>query len=1193
MNISVEQYRCAIGVHAGNVGGTGRGMKPVSSPVSFLNFSFILFILMQLLNIPDRQTYDKRQIFKKLLCIFFLFAISLMLIITFGIQIELDRDSKLPSGSNHKQTDRNYPDLPLFLKPHLALTNWLVVLILFSSHCNRRCPIILYIVAGDFCTYKRNKWSYCYRIILTLYEGSVIFISLINLILIVIVTPSIVNPGPGPPNPNKRGPTELSVAYCNMQGVILMASMRSKQPIFQTNKLLDFQNFVYMNRPDIVIINESWLNEHIHSNEVIDENIYKCFRQDRTQADKDKYNKTGGGGVFILVKQDLDVHTKLVSIDNDSLPIVSIEIKFSDNSKICISTFYRYGYSKADTFNSAEKYYRGLCIKYNKIILIGDLNLSGIDDWQDPQSLSSIDNAYIDLFNDLGLQCMINSPTHRGGNILDLLLTNQPALVKDLSIEPDLICSSDHYSVTFKLRKFVARRKTRKQKVFKYSEADWNGLSHELASFEWNSIFDNLSITDAWNMFKSKLDISMRKFIPFRNVKFRQQPPWMDSEMFEMSKTKHRLRKNWKSSACPEPDKEFHKEIFKNYEARFKQKCEEKKRIFLNADPCDDDPTINKLVNKKFWTYIKSNTKCGRIPDTVHYNGRFRSNKTDQCESFNTFFCDQFSEASNYNIALDFTTTCPDTLFTSFEVYSFLRKIKPEKGPGPDGISGHILKNCASALSRPLSILFNKSYCSGLLPSDWKKAHVVPIHKKGRKDDVKNYRPISLTSLVMKIFEKSLRNRLYQHCKHFITNKQHGFLPERSCTTQMLNYTDTLALHLNEQSQTDVIYFDFAKAFDSVNHDTILHKLKFKYNVDGYLLRFLKEYLKGRQQCVTIDGEFSSYTDVQSGVPQGSILGPLLFVLFINDAVDVIDINSNILLYADDMKLYREIRSSDDQTILQSDINSLVQWALDNKIKFHPGKCKVLRCTLKKHNSLSFIYTLSNVPIEISNSERDLGVMITPSLKWNKHHATLLGKASQKLGLLRRSCSFTRGIAHRRTLYLAIVRSQFEHCSTIWRPVTVSQSDKFEALQKRGVKWILGEDFALYSKKLYFEKLKVLDILPINLKFDYNDLSMFFKIFFTPSEYLDLPHYLVRNDEVEDHSELRRHTRSITLSDPLQVTCNITPKVDAFEDTFFYRTHKKWNSLPLKVRECLCLNTFQSQLKKLLWLTAQEQYCKD
>ena len=319
-----------------------------------------------------------------------------------------------------------------------------------------------------------------------------------------------------------------------------------------------------------------------------------------------------------------------------------------------------------------------------------------------------------------------------------------------------------------------------------------------------------------------------------------------------MSKVKYRL-----SKICRETNLPIDKANFTKYKALFKQKVLEKKRDFVTADPCDT-PDSSK-INKRFWSFVKSNTKCGRIPDIVHYKGRYRTDKIDQCESFNKFFCDQFSDASLYNVDININSL-PETYikFTSSLVFSFLRKVKPNKAPGPDGISGYVLKNCASALSFPLALLFNKSYNHGQLPLelDWKTAHVVPIHKKGHKEDIENYRPISLTSLVMKIFEKCVRNIIFEKCKAKISPKQHGFLPERSCTTQMIDYTNTLSLNLNSKSQTDVIYFDFSKAFDSVNHDIILHKLKHNFDIDGHLLRFIREYLKDRKQCVTIDAKF-------------------------------------------------------------------------------------------------------------------------------------------------------------------------------------------------------------------------------------------------------------------------------------------------------------------------------------------------
>ena len=279
----------------------------------------------------------------------------------------------------------------------------------------------------------------------------------------------------------------------------------------------------------------------------------------------------------------------------------------------------------------------------------------------------------------------------------------------------------------------------------------------------------------------------------------------------------------------------------------------------------------------------------------------------------------------------------------------------------------------------------------------------------------------------------------FKRCEHKLDKNQHGFLPDRSCDTQLIPFYDNLARTLNNGSRTDVIYFDFEKAFDSVNHDKILEKLKTQFKIDGLLLKFVVEYLKDRNQCVVIGNAQSSLLPVLSGVPQGSILGPLLFVIFINDIGDKISDKSNISLYADDTKLYREINLDCDHDALQKDIDTLNDWALKNLMKFHPNKCKALPVTLCKPSLYStalpfynFIYCLGNSPIDFIRSQKDLGVHFNSTLTWTEHNNFLYSKANKYLGLLKRTCHFVKNIQQRRSLYLALIRSQFEHCSSVW-----------------------------------------------------------------------------------------------------------------------------------------------------------------
>ena len=520
---------------------------------------------------------------------------------------------------------------------------------------------------------------------------------------------------------------------------------------------------------------------------------------------------------------------------------------------------------------------------------------------------------------------------------------------------------------------------------------------------------------------------------------------------------------------------------------------------------------------------------------------------------FNRFFYDQFSEASNYDIDINFESDNNfDIDFSTDKIRDILRSIDCNKAQGPDNIHGIILKTCSNSLARPLSILFKLIFNTGILLIEWKRANVVPVFKKGEKLNVENYRPISLTCISAKVMERIMYDELFCRTHQLIDSRQNGFLKNNSCAMNMARLIESVSTTLLQDLPTDIIYFDFAKAFDTANHDLILNKLKYQYNIDGRMLKFFKSYLTNRSQRVVLDNCTSDVVTVLSGVPQGSILGPLLFVLFINDIFFNIDENSRIGLYADDTKLWRKIATSADCDILQRDIDTLNTWCIRNKMKFNTDKCKV---------------------ITVANTE---------PLDWHDHHSFILKKGNQMLGMTKRTCHFVFDRGKKRMLYLTLVRSNFEHCSTSWRPVDIVDIQKFEAIQKRAIKWINCEEGYSYTDELYAIRCKQADILPLQLHFELNDLVFFYKIIYKLIP-VSLPSYI---SPYTGDSRLRKahmDSMSFVINNNTSITLDNVHSNSKFFKSYFYRTLHTWNKLPLNIRQSRSLVKFKLDVKNFLW----------
>ncbi len=505
-----------------------------------------------------------------------------------------------------------------------------------------------------------------------------------------------------------------------------------------------------------------------------------------------------------------------------------------------------------------------------------------------------------------------------------------------------------------------------------------------------------------------------------------------------------------------------------------------------------------------------------------------------------------------------------DLTLTVEEVQAALESLDSTKATGPDGIPARLLKETASVISPSLCKLYNKSLELGIFPQEWKIANIVPIYKKGEREHTENYRPISLLPIVSKVLERCVFSNIKDHLFQLIQKLQHGFISGKSCVTNLLEVLDYIGSELDNGGQIDAIYLDLSKAFDKVNHSRLHQKLRMA-GFGGNLIKWFDSYLTNRQQRVTVLGATSTTLPVTSGVPQGSILGPVLFALYVNDLPDAVKF-SQAAMFADDTKLFSTIKSENDCKHLQNDLDNLQVWSSESGLSFNDKKCKAQHIT-RKIAPLTTTYKLSS-SLEQTDSERDLGVWVQSNLTWNKQVHYQSEKANKLLGYIRRSTLYIHNTAVRRTLYLALVRPHLGYATQIWSPQSVLLIQQIERTQRRATKFILELPFS--STTDYKTRLQTLSLLPICYWHEYMDLVLFYKI---------VKGLIKVKPSLIPTIRTTRPTRSSTNT----TTKFIIPKckTTTHQRSFFIRTTRVWNLLAeeLKLETCGLL-TFKSILFK-------------
>ena len=514
--------------------------------------------------------------------------------------------------------------------------------------------------------------------------------------------------------------------------------------------------------------------------------------------------------------------------------------------------------------------------------------------------------------------------------------------------------------------------------------------------------------------------------------------------------------------------------------------------------------------------------------------------------------------------------TISDLFITEDMVRKEINNLNVNKSCGPDEVHPRLLTELVNSISKPITLLLNKTIETGEIPDDWKRAIVSPIFKKGARNRAENYRPISLTSIVCKLMESFVKNAVLNHIleEKLLSSKQHGFISGRSTTTQLLTYLDKCIDTIANGGVVDSIYFDFAKAFDTVPHRRLISKLK-SYGVSGNILTWIESFLSGRSQIVKVNGEESISAAVLSGIPQGSVLGPLLFVIYINDLPEVV--SSDAFLFADDTKILRQVISREDSLILQADIDALSDWSKKWLLKFNNDKCHVL--TMGKLDNITHThrYTLNESELEHVFEEKDLGVIIDMELKYEEHIATKVRKANAIMGLIRRSFAFLDCDLFRR-LYTTFVRPHLEYAQEVWSPHLSKYIKLIENVQIRATKLVNG-----LSSLQYPERLKKLELPTLKYRRMRGDMIQVYKHFHTYDR------STLSHSFQPQYRSSRKHNFQLVWQMPKDGTRGVQA------NSFYFRTTKTWNNLSREVVNASNINTFKNLLDKT-WANSPIKY---
>ena len=721
-------------------------------------------------------------------------------------------------------------------------------------------------------------------------------------------------------------------------------------------------------------------------------------------------------------------------------------MRLSSRNKMLLGVFYRPPSSGVQPLEALAEILTNVSHHYNSILVVGDFNLPSLkwnlDNGLPTSSGSIIDDMFVDDILTANCLHQVNFSVTRGNNILDLVLCSEQLQVSCGA--GDNLFPSDHNSVRLSFRILAKTNSSHTSRpIYNFRKADLNDLNRTIECIPWCLLEATDDCDAATSLFYDLIEAALIDVVPVVRPR-RPSPPWFDCEVHHALKAKERAFRRKKVNPNP-----HNTTLFKAARSHFKQLVRTKYSSYLLSVAAD----IGKN-SKRFWSFIKARSRQHPLPSVLRseQSGLDASDPAGKAgllmDYFQSIHLPDSAQSDVelpglYPVDLD---AMPAISITKSDVLHKLRNIDVSKASGPDNLSGFVLNSCANVLCGPLTYLFRRATLEGCFPSYWKAANIVPVHKSGKKEMVTNYRPISLLPQVSKVFEKIVCEQILCHVQPAVSGRQHGFISGRDCSTNLTALLREAYHAVDRQEQLDVIYTDFSKAFDRVNHDFLLHKLS-SYHFHPDVLVLLRSYLTCRKHRVVVDSHCSNWNTVPSGVPQGSILGPILFALFVNDIPQCIS-NSKCLLFADDLKVFYKVSSPADTSLLQDDLHRIMSWSSMWRLYFNFSKCSVLSLSLKKKPILCD-YTLGDNVLNRVAVQKDLGILVDSRLTFVPHVDSIIKKANRMCGLVWRNLRSLKDEHALRTIYCSLIRPHLEYSTVVFNSISTYQATRIKRVQKR------------------------------------------------------------------------------------------------------------------------------------------------